>query len=126
MKEFCDNWTLNKDTVKIVKSVKTAGYKIAAISDTIQPHVEYMKRKGWYEPFLILILSSEVGMKKPEVGIYKLALKKLRVKASESIFIDDKEKNLVTAEKLGMKTILFKDAKQLRKELLNFGVKIQN
>jgi putative hydrolase of the HAD superfamily len=126
MKEFCDNWTLNTETVKIVKSVKAAGYKIAAISDTIQPHVEYMKKKGWYEPFPVLILSSEVGMKKPEVGIYRMALKKLKVKADESIFIDDKEKNLVTAEKLGMKTILFKNVKQLKKDLMKFGVEIRN
>jgi len=121
-KEFRDSWILNKETIEIVKSVKAAGYKIAVISNTIKPHVEYMKRKGWYEPFSVLILSSEVGMKKPEVGIYKLALKKLRVKGSESIFIDDKKKNLVTAKKVGMKTIHFRSPSQLEIELKKLRV----
>jgi len=122
MKEFSDNWLLNEEIVKIANLLKASGYKIGVISNSIEPHVECIKRKGWYKPFSELILSSEVGMKKPEVGIYKLALKKMKVKASESLFIDDREKNLITAEKLGMKTILFKNVKQLREDLLKLGI----
>ena len=120
--EFRDNWTLNKGTVKIAKSVQKSGYKIAILSNTIDPHVKYLKKKGWYKPFSILVLSSEVGMKKPKIGIYKLTLKKLKVKANESIFIDNKKKNLIPAKKLGMKTIHFRNAKQLETELKNMGI----
>lgn len=117
LKEFHENWELNKETIKIVESIKALGYKVGVISNTIKPHVEYCKRKGWYKPFDVVALSNEVGMKKPEKQIYRFALKKMGVKANESIFIDDIEKNLIVARKLGMKTILFKNNKQLRKEL---------
>jgi epoxide hydrolase-like predicted phosphatase len=122
LKEFYENWELNKETIKIIESLKDLGYKVGAISDTIKPHVKYCKREGWYKPFNVLVLSHEIGMKKPEEGIYRLALKKMGVKASESIFIDDMKKNIIAAKKIGMKTILFKNTKQLRKELLKFGV----
>ena len=38
---------------------------------------------------------------------------------SECVFIDDKEENLVPAEELGMKTVLFQNPKQAVKEVLN-------
>ena len=51
-------------------------------------------------------------------------LERLKVKANECIYIDDREVNLEPAKKLGMKTILFRNAKQLKKELINYDIKI--
>ena len=93
MKEFYGNWELNKEVIKIVESLKGSGYKVGVISNTIKPHVEYCKKEGWYKPFPVLVLSSETRMKKPEEGIYRLALKKIGVKPSESIFIVTSDSN---------------------------------
>jgi FMN phosphatase YigB (HAD superfamily) len=38
------------------------------------------------------------------------------------VFIDDRAQNLTPAATLGMKTILFKDAVQLRRDLAALGV----
>jgi len=54
-----------------------------------------------------IILSYEVGMKKPEIGIYKLAEKKAGVKPNEILFIDDSEKYLEPMDKLGWNNYLF-------------------
>lgn len=52
------------------------------------------------------ILSSEVGVVKPEVEIYHKLLKKYGLDPVESVFIDDIQANLDTAAELGFETIL--------------------
>ncbi|KAL8942625.1 MAG: hypothetical protein Q9216_001538 [Gyalolechia sp. 2 TL-2023] len=65
--------------------------------------------------FDVFIASAEVGMRKPGVDIYKLAIERLDkfdkekggdgVKAEDCIFLDDIGENLKTARILGMQTI---------------------
>ena len=52
------------------------------------------------------ILSSEVGVVKPESEIYQKLLKKYNLDPVESVFIDDIQANLDTAAELGFETIL--------------------
>jgi FMN phosphatase YigB (HAD superfamily) len=40
------------------------------------------------------------------------------------VFIDDRERNLEPARLLGMRTIAFKDARQLRVDLAGLGVEL--
>jgi len=56
-------------------------------------------------------------MIKPELAIYRLTLKKLEVNPEESIFVDNKEVNLIPARELGMQTILFQNPEQLKNDL---------
>ena len=49
-----------------------------------------------------IIISCEVRMVKPEPGIYQYALEKLGTAPQETIFIDDREINVVGAQTLGM------------------------
>ncbi|PIR04638.1 MAG: hypothetical protein COV57_03370 [Candidatus Liptonbacteria bacterium CG11_big_fil_rev_8_21_14_0_20_35_14] len=64
-----------------------------------------------------VIISAEVGINKPDPKIYSLALDKIKSNPEESIFIDDLEKNLEPAKKLGIATILYENPKQLEKNL---------
>lgn len=64
--------------------------------------------------------SSSIGFKKPEREAYEHVLKTLDAKPEEVVFIDNKEKNIVGANDLGIKTIHFKDAEQLKKELSQY------
>jgi putative hydrolase of the HAD superfamily len=74
------------------------------------------------EIFSLFVSSCFVGLRKPEEEIYQLALR-LRQRAPENCcFIDDRPLNLETAAKVGMQTITFKNAAQLREELGKLGV----
>ncbi|KAL8771004.1 MAG: hypothetical protein Q9209_003423 [Squamulea sp. 1 TL-2023] len=65
--------------------------------------------------FDVFIASADVGLRKPNPEIYKLAVEKLDklnreeggsgVKATDCVFLDDIGENLKTARELGMKTI---------------------
>jgi len=77
---------------------------------------------GLREIFTLFVSSCFVGLRKPEEGIYRLGLE-LRQKAPEECcFVDDRALNLETAARLGMRTIRFGDARQLRQELQEMGV----
>jgi FMN phosphatase YigB (HAD superfamily) len=56
-----------------------------------------------------IFVSCKMKMKKPDTKIYEEALKKLGRKPEETIFVDDRETNLVSPQKLGMNVILFKE-----------------
>jgi putative hydrolase of the HAD superfamily len=65
-----------------------------------------------------------LGLRKPDPGIYKLALKITQQKPAECILIDDRGLNLECARELGMRTILFKDLAQLSNDLAQFGISV--
>lgn len=49
-----------------------------------------------------LVLSGEVGLRKPDPAIYRLAAERLRVQVEACVFVDDLERNVAVAEELGM------------------------
>lgn len=59
-----------------------------------------------------LVISAEVGLAKPDLAIYRLALERLKVRAERAIFIDDFERNIAAARELGMHAVLFRSRVQ--------------
>jgi len=114
----------NFKVIKIVKNLKQNKYKLAVLSNTISTHAKICREKGLYDLFPIVILSNKVGLKKPDPEIYRLVLKKLDTKPIETIFIDDRKENTNTADKLGFRTIVFKNAEQLKRDLKKFKVSL--
>mgnify|MGYP002726044459 CR=1 FL=1 len=53
------------------------------------------------------VKSGDVGYRKPSKDIYKIALGKSNVTPEDCMFIDDRDKNLIPAQNLGMKVIRF-------------------
>ena len=84
------------------------GYRIYILSTTCE--IFYRIEKAGSLPIFPLlsgyILSSEVGVVKPEPEIYQKLLKKYGIEPTESVFIDDIQANLDTAAELGFETIL--------------------
>ncbi|MFZ0279365.1 MAG: HAD family phosphatase [Candidatus Sulfotelmatobacter sp.] len=75
------------------------------------------------EIFRLFVSSCFVGLRKPESGIYRLAIEITQFKPDECCFIDDRALNLECAAKLGMHTIQMQTPEQLRAELGKLGVK---
>ena len=51
------------------------------------------------------MISGEEGIRKPDRGIYELAVKRMELPAAEIVFVDDLPGNLKPARDLGMATI---------------------
>lgn len=74
--------------------------------------------------FKAFFSSCYLGVRKPDEGIYKLALEVTQRSPEECLFIDDRELNLECARQLHMATIHFQNAAQLRADLIASGVKL--
>ena len=72
--------------------------------------------------FRLFVSSCFVGLRKPESGIYRLAIEITQINPEDCCFIDDRALNLECAAKLGMRTIQMQTLGQLREELGKLGV----
>ena len=57
--------------------------------------------------FNVVVISGEVGHRKPDKRIYHFLLDRIQVPPENCVFIDDKLENLSAASELGIKTIRF-------------------
>lgn len=121
-REQTRRYTIIAEVIDLVKALKALGYKLAILSNTIKIHADINKKAGLYKEFPLLILSYEVGLRKPDPQIFKLALEKLETEPEETIYIDDKEENVEAARNMGINSILFQNSKQLKQSLADFNV----
>lgn len=74
------------------------------------------------EIFSFFVSSCYVGLRKPEEGIYRLALELTERSPLECCFIDDRPLNLDAASRLGMNVIRKESPEQLEQDLQKLGV----
>lgn len=72
--------------------------------------------------FTVVINSARAGVAKPDPRAYRLALEGLGVAADESLFIDDKPRNVRAAHELGLHTVHFTDAPALEHVLIDLSL----
>ena len=72
--------------------------------------------------FSFFVSSCFVGLRKPEEGIYKLALELTQRPPEQCCFIDDRPLNLDAASRLGIHVIQKQSPQQLREDLQELGV----
>jgi putative hydrolase of the HAD superfamily len=114
---------VSKPMTALVKKLGQ-NYQLLLLTNTFPGHARINRQLGWYDVFQKRVFSYREGLVKPDKRIYRLALKKLGLKARESVFIDDKKINLKPARELGLKTVHFQDYAQLKKDLRRLGFKI--
>jgi len=102
---------------------RTRKYFLAALNNESLEMNEYrIERFHLRDYFAAFFSSCFLGVRKPDAGIYRLALRITQRPPEECVFIDDRSLNLECARELGMRTILFQNAAQLRKDLGSAGV----
>ncbi|MEN0057061.1 MAG: HAD family phosphatase [Mucilaginibacter sp.] len=111
-------------TVAIFKQLKASGkYKIYALTnwsaETFPVALERYDFLSWFDG---IVVSGTEKMRKPAPEFYQILLDRYAVNAGEALFIDDNYRNIVAAEKVGIKSIHFTSAEQLEAELKDLEV----
>lgn len=93
-------------------------YRLTLVSNHL-PGLRQRLEDEWQidDVFHQIVISSEVGLMKPDPAIYHLALEKTGCAAEESVFIDDHEPNVTAARDLGLHGIVFHTPAQALAEL---------
>lgn len=107
--EYLDkNFISDTGIIDIMKILKEKGYKIGLLSNDLSEWSEFLRNKfGLNDLVDYCVISGEAKSRKPDEAIYKYAIRKYKIDPHESVFVDDRYKNLVPAEKLGFETVLF-------------------
>lgn len=108
--------------VALVRNLKQ-NYTIGLISNAESNALRATLRDNELESlFHDIVISSEVGLAKPEPAIFKHALEVMKVVPGQTVFIDDNPHNIVAAENLGIKGLVFTDCAALQIDLKALGV----
>jgi 2-haloacid dehalogenase len=108
---------------EIITEAATAGTVMYAITNWSAETYPIAKRR---HPVLGLfrdvVVSGEVKIIKPDPAIFRHALDRFGVAPHKALFVDDNPANTAAAEALGMGTVLFTDAFDLRERLKLAGL----
>jgi putative hydrolase of the HAD superfamily len=114
----------NNEALAFARSLADSGkYLMGTINnESRELNIYRIDTFGLRDIFQLFVSSCFVGLRKPESGIYRLAIDITQKDPQQCCFIDDRALNLECAAALGMHTIQMQSVEQVRSELLKLGV----
>lgn len=110
----------NEPLVAYIRQIKTQ-YKTALLSNVGSDVMDTLfSPKEQAELFDVVVLSSDVGMTKPNPDIFQFTANQLGVRAEECVMIDDLLSNVQGAERVGMKAVAYSTIDQMQYALDNY------
>ncbi|MEM2971256.1 MAG: HAD-IIIA family hydrolase [Candidatus Bathyarchaeia archaeon] len=107
-----DNFEALPYAHEVLQGLKEQRYKLAVICDTEASKEEVkaiMEKAGIFKYFDMVVVSSEVGVTKPDEKIFRVALDKLGLQSSEVVMVGNRiSRDILGGNQLGMWTILIK------------------
>ena len=98
----------------LVQDLKNAGIRVGLLSNSWGNTYPRDRLDAVFE---LVVISGEVGMRKPNADIFAHTLDLLDVRPERVVFVDDAEPNTDGAARLGMHTVLHTDPDNTRKKL---------
>lgn len=106
-----------------VAAIKRSGRKTALLSNSWG--VSSYPRERLAEIMDVIVLSGEVGMRKPESAIFDHTVTELALEAQRCVFVDDHPGHLKAAQEAGLHTVLHRTPAATITELEDlFGIRI--
>ena len=112
-------------TKSLIADLKAAGYKLYVLSNMSLEFIEFLRTKDVYKYFDGEVVSCHEHVIKPDVEIYRRLVDRYNLDKGETIFIDDRKRNIETARQEGWQGFDFDaynpeaSCAQLREILLN-------
>jgi epoxide hydrolase-like predicted phosphatase len=102
------------DMSGLIRRARLAGLATALLSNSWGD--SYL-RDGWDEMFDVVVISGEVGMRKPESRIFRLVVDRLGRPPEQCVFVDDHEVNVRAAVEVGLVGVHHRDYESTAAEL---------
>lgn len=106
------------ESVEILAELHRSGVACYALSNMeAETFPRRRQRFAFFAVFDGIVISGNEGVAKPDPAIFELLLRRFRLDARTTLFIDDNAVNLAPASALGMATVLFESPEGLRRAL---------
>lgn len=113
-----DCWmTIDPGTDRILAQLVEAGARLTLLSNLPKELAEAVRQSHIAAYFQRLVFSADIGVAKPDAEAFKALLALEQSRPESMVFIDDRSDNVCAATQLGIDSIQFVDANQLRAEL---------
>jgi putative hydrolase of the HAD superfamily len=114
------------DSIAIARTLSASGaVRMATLNNESEELNDYRIRHfGLHDIFPTFFTSCWLGARKPMAVIYKRVLGMTQADPTRTLFVDDRVQNLAPAAALGMQTIQFRNAEQLRAALCTHGLPV--
>jgi 2-haloacid dehalogenase len=110
-------------TVDVLADLRSAGVRLVALSNWSAEMFPVARERfdflAWFEE---IVISGDVGVNKPDRGIFEHLIENFGVEPAAALFVDDSSANVEAAKALGFRAIKFTDAGALRRELVRLGL----
>lgn len=121
--DVADSKELNPQVLHIIKQLRERCYILVLLTNNYRETFQYWIEKfNLKSTFHVIFNSADYGILKSNPKLYHIVLKTLNVKASEVVMIDDNTNNLAIADTLGLKTVHYIGANELRTALFRLGL----
>jgi len=106
--EFLSRHRLNPGITELLSEAKSKDISVWCLSNDVGRWSDKIRNNLGIEEFLKgSVISGDVGIRKPDIGIYETLIQACGSRIEEILFVDDREKNVVAARELGIETIMF-------------------
>jgi putative hydrolase of the HAD superfamily len=118
-----DMFTPNDEACALVPQMQ-GRYRLVLLSNTNDLHYRHFRRQfaSTLDLFDALVVSHEVGLRKPDPGIYHHARERAGCPAGECLFIDDLPANVEAARACGWQGVVYRRGDDLRRLLCQAGI----
>jgi epoxide hydrolase-like predicted phosphatase len=90
----------------LVEDLRDLGLRVGLLSNSWGNTYPRERIDALFDP---VVISGEVGLRKPLAPIYELALERIGLPAGRVLFVDDAEPNVLGARAVGMRALLHTD-----------------
>ncbi|MDO8755563.1 MAG: HAD family phosphatase [Anaerolineales bacterium] len=109
--DFFGGDVIDRNLINFIHSLR-GKFHTGLISNAWSGMRAFLEKEKFINLFDTVVISAEVGVMKPDTGIYHIALEQAKVKAESALFVDDIQANIEACEKIGIKGVLFKDPQE--------------
>lgn len=99
-------WHAYEDAASTMEALQNAGIRVGVLSNVGVDVRDVLEREGLLRNTDAVVLSCEVGIVKPEPGIFEAALAALDLPATDVLMVGDSPKDDVGAAVIGIRTLI--------------------
>ncbi len=102
-----ESWVPFPDAVPALEAVRGSGLRTCLVSNATELARRVLRRLDMERLFDVVVISEEVGVRKPDPRIFRLALDEAGVEPSEAVYLGDRPAtDMVGATRAGMRAVL--------------------
>jgi putative hydrolase of the HAD superfamily len=100
---------IRPEFVEIVDAARAAGVRLAVLSNELDLFygADFRTKLPFLEHFEVIVDATYTGILKPDPRAYEACLGELHLTAGDCVFVDDQDRNIKGAEKVGLRAVAF-------------------